>query len=219
MKKILFMLFMLFSMNGFAGSVLVDASTVKDVVLKDAWQQLDYEYYTLEVPAGWVFRFGGEDKASIHKRNIRIKNDKGARVEYELGTLTWETEQKNSDDSDKLMSVNIRSFRKTSGEAAFMDEVGGKIAEASWPDYLKIVTEENGGSKGSRWNLFLLKGEAQGFSVTEGSFTKLVWNYMYFVEKGGMVYCVTVKMPDAVRSSSPKYDKLARRIVKSFKVK
>lgn len=85
MKKILFMLFMLFSMNGFAGSVLVDASTVKDVVLKDAWQQLDYEYYTLEVPADWVFRFGGEDKASIHKRNIRIKNDKGARVEYELG--------------------------------------------------------------------------------------------------------------------------------------
>ena len=133
--------------------------------------------------------------------------------------MIWETEQQNTDDFDKIISVEIRSFRKTSGEAAFLDEVGGKIAEASWLDYLKIVTEENGGSKGNRWNLFLLKGEAQGFSVTEGSYTKLLWNYKYFVEKNGMVYCVTVKMPDAVRSSSPEYDKLARRIIKSFKVK
>ena len=184
---------------------------------KDGWQQLDYEYYTLEVPSGWVFRFGGEDKASIHKRNIRIKNDKGERVEYELGTLTWEAEATSTEDLG--LYVTIRSFRKTSGEAAFLDEVGGKIAEASWPDYLKIVTEENGGSKGNRWNLFLLKGESQGFSVTKGSFTKLLWDYMYFVEKNGMVYCVTVAMPDAVRSSSPEYDKLARRIIKSFRVK
>ena len=186
---------------------------------KDAWQPLSYEYYTLEVPSGWVFRFGGEDKASIHKRNIKIKSDKGAIVEYELGTLIWGTELNNSEDFDKIMSVEIRSFRKTSGEVTFLDEVGGKIAEASWPDYFKIVTEDSGGSKGNRWNLFLLKGKSQGFNVTKGSFTELLWDFKYFVEKNGMVYCVTITMPDIVRSSSSEYDKLAYRIIKSFTVR
>ena len=58
----------------------------------DGWQQLKYEYYSLEVPSTWVFRFGGADQSSIHKRNIRVKNSKGERVEYELGTLNWGTE-------------------------------------------------------------------------------------------------------------------------------
>ena len=185
----------------------------------DGWQQLKYEYYSLEVPSTWVFRFGGADQSSIHKRNIRVKNSKGERVEYELGTLNWGTEIKKEGDFERHVYVEIRSFRKTSGDAAFLHEVGGKVPEASWPEWLSVQTKEEGGTEGSLWKSYLLTGESQGFSVTTGAYTTKRWEYKFFVEKNGMVYCLSVSMPDIVRSSSPEYDKMARRIIQSFKAK
>lgn len=184
------------------------------------WQRLDYEYYSLEVPHDWVVRFCGEDKNSIHKRNIRVKNNENERVEYELGTLVWGTEIKNSEDFEKQIGVEIRSFRNTSGDIMSLCEVKGKIAEVSWPKYMKVITEERGGIKGERWENFLLKGESQGFSVVSGTVTEVKWDYKFFVEKKGMVYCVTITIPDKVRSVSvAEFDEMARRIVNSFKVK
>ena len=66
----------------------------------------------------------------------------------------------------------------------------------------------------------MLKGEDRGFSVTTGAYKYIAWKYMYFVEKDGNVYVVSVYISDEVRSSSTEYyDGMARRIIKSFKVK
>lgn len=228
MKKILGLLMMLISLQMYGGTASVDAQEKKPVNIelekghsfnKDGWQQLKYEYYSLEVPSTWVFHFGGEDKDSIHKRNIKVKNAKGEHIEYELGTLTWGTEVKSHEDFEKQIVVQIRSIRKISGDAAFLYEVGGKIPEFSWPEWMSVQTKEEGETEGSLWQSYLLKGESQGVSVTTGAYTTIRWEYKFFVEKNGMVYCLSVSMPDAVRSSSPEYNKMARRIIQSFRAK
>ena len=180
------------------------------------WQLVDSEYYSVEVPPGWKFYFGDKKTQSLHKRNISVPNEEGRLVKYELGTLTWCSD----DDFEIRMTMDIRSFRDTSGEAAPLEQVFGKIAEASWPEGLGVVEKEEGGVKGAQWKQFLLKGEDRGFSVTTGAYKYIAWKYMYFVEKDGNVYVVSVYISDEVRSSSTEYyDGMARRIIKSFKVK
>ena len=185
----------------------------------DKWQTLDYEYYNVELPANWVFRFGGKDINTIHKRKIKVETDESAIVEYELGTLLWGTEMKSSADFDKTIMMEIRSFRKTSGDAVSLDEVVGKIPEASWPEYMKIINGEDGKGKGYLWKFYLLKGETSAVSIEKGSFAYMVCDYKFFMEKNGMVYCLTVMIPDVFLTSSPIYDEMANRIIKNFKVK
>lgn len=185
----------------------------------DEWQLLDYEYYSIELPSSWIFKFGGKDKMNIHKRNIVVGDDKSEKVKYELGTLVWGTEVKKSEDFGQAIYVEIRSFRKLSGDAVSMDEVCGKVPEASWPEYMQVQMMEEGGIKRNAWKKYLLKGETKGFSVETGAFTSMIWDYKFFMEKNGMVFCLTVTMPDMVRASSLEYDKMACRIIKSFKVK
>ena len=219
MSKILMAVMLLLSLHTFA-ETKVSMDLMVGYQNHKEWKTLDYEYYTFDVPSEWVLRFGNEDKISIHKRNIRFPNDKGDVVEYELGTLVWGTEARNMEEFKRIVDVEIRSFRKTSNAATFLSEVEGKIPEASWPEYLKVINKEEGGTNGKRWKTYLLKGESNGYSVVEGAFKSLVWDYKFYTEKNGMVYCLTVSMPDAVRSSSAsEYDKMARRIIQSFKVK
>lgn len=180
------------------------------------WKLFDSECFSIEVPSDWVFQFGSEDEKNPNKRNIKVKNDKGERVEYELGTLCLGN---GTTDFSKLMDVEVRSFRKISGESALLDEVGGKVPEASWPEWFEVVRKESGGSKGTNWSKYLLKGESKGFSVETGSFSQMVWKYKFFLEANGMVYVVTVSISDGLRSSSRKYDEMADRIIDSFRAK
>lgn len=195
-----------------------DAGWADDYVCQDgdAWQLLDNEYFSVKIPSGWVFEFGGEDKVNLHKRNIKVRYEKGERVEYELGTLSWLSGDKYSKSFEDLMELEVRSFRKTSGEAVMMDEVAGKVPEASWPDWLNVVRKQKGGTKGNLWKRYLLKGESKGFSAEKGAFTTLIWKYKLFVEKNGKVFVVTVKVDDKLRASSTEYDKMARKILDSF---
>ena len=219
MSKILMAVMLLLSLHTFAETE-VSMDLMEGCQNHKEWKTLDYEYYTFEVPSEWVLRFGHEDKVSIHRRNIRFPNDKGEEVEYELGTLSWGTEVRNMEEFMKIVDVEIRSFRKTSGAATFLSEVKGKIPEACWPEYMEVISKEEGGTNGKLWKTYLLKGESDGYSVVGGAFKMVIWAYKFYTEKNGMVYCLTVSMPDNVRSSSvSEYDKMARRIIQNFKVK